>query len=171
MNVRYSDRWFTHTWMCNSKTHSQVLILFEFIIYPLGCLNHKFLEIRSFNNISNLEIQPLAKNFWWFSVEFWTGNNKLFYNCCLNVWKAGGYDDLLPFWPYFKEFWINNVHVIAMICNGVLKVPSPIASVFFQTYGDFGIRRKPIFFSLPLVNFTAEKCTVWKILMKMWLVM
>ncbi len=38
-----------------------------------------------------------------------------------------------------------------------LKVPGPIASDFFQTFGDFGIRRKLIFFSLPLVNFTAEK--------------
>ncbi len=50
---------------------------------------------------------------------------------------------------------------------GLLKVPSPIASDFFQTLRDFGIRRKLIFFSLPQVNFTAEKCTVWKILMKM----
>ncbi len=48
-----------------------------------------------------------------------------------------------------------------------LKVPGPIASDFSQTVEDFGIRKKPIFFSLPLVNFTAEKCTVWKILMKM----
>ena len=48
-----------------------------------------------------------------------------------------------------------------------LKVPGPIASDFSQTFGDFGIRRKLIFFSLPLKNFTAEKCTVWKILMKM----
>ncbi len=48
-----------------------------------------------------------------------------------------------------------------------LKVPGPIASDFSQTFGVFGIRRKLIFFSLPLVNFTAEKCTVWKILMKM----
>ncbi len=52
-----------------------------------------------------------------------------------------------------------------------LKVPSPIASDFFQTFGDFGVRSKLIFFSLPPVNFTAEKCTIWKILMKMWLVM
>ncbi len=48
-----------------------------------------------------------------------------------------------------------------------LKVPGPIASDFYLTFGDFGIRRKLIFFSLPLVNFTALKCTVWKILMKM----
>ncbi len=40
---------------------------------------------------------------------------------------------------------------------------------FFQTFRDFGIRRNLIFFSLPLVNFTDEKCTIWKILMKMWL--
>ncbi len=38
-----------------------------------------------------------------------------------------------------------------------LKVPGPIASDFFQTSGDFGIRRNLIFFSLPLENFTAEK--------------
>ena len=47
------------------------------------------------------------------------------------------------------------------------KVPGPIASDFPKTFGDFGIRRNLIFFSLPLVNFTAEKRTVWKILMKM----
>ncbi len=51
--------------------------------------------------------------------------------------------------------------------NSILKVPGLIASDFLQTFGEFGIRRKLIFFSLPLVNFTAEKCTVWKILMKM----
>ena len=38
---------------------------------------------------------------------------------------------------------------------------------FFQTFSDFGIRRKLIF----LVSFTAEKCTIWKILMKILLVM
>ncbi len=42
---------------------------------------------------------------------------------------------------------------------------------FFQTFWDFGSRRKSIFFSLPLVNLTAEKYTVWQILlMKKWLV-
>ncbi len=50
-------------------------------------------------------------------------------------------------------------------------MPGPIASDLFQTFGDFGIGRKLTFCSLPLVNFTAEKRTVWKILMKMWLVM
>ncbi len=50
---------------------------------------------------------------------------------------------------------------------GKLKVPGLIASDFFQTLQDFGIRRKFIFFSLPLVKFTAEKCTIWEILMKM----
>ncbi len=53
-----------------------------------------------------------------------------------------------------------------------LKEPGPITSDFSQTFGDFGTttRRKLIglFFSLPLVNFTAEIFTVWKILMKMW---
>ncbi len=53
----------------------------------------------------------------------------------------------------------------------LLKVPGPIASDFSQTFGDFGIRRKLIFFSLLLVNFRAEKYIVWKILMKMLLVM
>ncbi len=53
----------------------------------------------------------------------------------------------------------------------VLKVRGSIASYFFQTFQNFGIRRKLIFFSLPLVHFTAEKCTVWMILMKMLLVM
>ncbi len=48
-----------------------------------------------------------------------------------------------------------------------LKVPGPIASDCFQTLGDFGFIRKLIFFSLPLSNFTAQKCTVWKILIKM----
>ncbi len=60
--------------------------------------------------------------------------------------------------------------MVRRIARGqVLKVPGPIATDFFQTFGDFGIRRKLIFFSLPLVNFTAEKCTVRKILMKMFL--
>ncbi len=36
------------------------------------------------------------------------------------------------------------------------------ASDFFQTFRDFGIRRKLIFFSLSLVNFAAEICTVMK---------
>ncbi len=35
-----------------------------------------------------------------------------------------------------------------------LTVPGLIVSDFFQTFGD--MRRKLIFFSLPLVNFTAE---------------
>ena len=40
--------------------------------------------------------------------------------------------------------------------NYLLKESGPIASDFFQTFRDFGIRRKLIFFSLPLVNFGAE---------------
>ena len=42
---------------------------------------------------------------------------------------------------------------------------------FFQTFRDLGITRKLIFFSQPMSNFTAEICSVWKILMKMCLVM
>ena len=38
-----------------------------------------------------------------------------------------------------------------------LKEPGPIASDFLQTLWDFGIRKMLTFFSLPLVNFTAEK--------------
>ncbi len=49
----------------------------------------------------------------------------------------------------------------------LLKVPGSIASDFFQTFGDFGVRKELIFFSLPLVNFTADQCTIWTILMKM----
>ena len=55
--------------------------------------------------------------------------------------------------------------------NNNLKEPSSVTSIFFQTLGDFAIRRKLVFFSLPLLNFIAERCTVWKILIKMWLVM
>ncbi len=53
----------------------------------------------------------------------------------------------------------------------LLKEPGPIAADFSRTFRDFGIRRKLVFFSLPLVIFTAGKWTVSKILMKMWLVM
>ena len=57
-----------------------------------------------------------------------------------------------------------------ILCNRSLKEPGPITSDFSQTFIDFGVRRKVVFFSLPLVNFTVGKCTVWKILiMKMWL--
>ncbi len=61
-------------------------------------------------------------------------------------------------WSICKLFGVN--------VTKYLKEPGPIASDFFQTLRDFGIRRKLIiyFFSLPLVNFTAEKSTVWKIL-------
>ena len=52
-----------------------------------------------------------------------------------------------------------------------LKEPSPVFSTFFQTFGDFGITRKLMFFSQPMENFTAEKRSIWKILMKMYLVM
>ena len=38
---------------------------------------------------------------------------------------------------------------------------------FSHTFGDFGIRRKLVFFLLPMVNFTAGKFTILKILMKM----
>ena len=51
-----------------------------------------------------------------------------------------------------------------------LKEPSPIFSTFFQTFGDFAITRKPIFFSEPMTNVTADKCFAWKILMKTCLV-
>ena len=46
-----------------------------------------------------------------------------------------------------------------------LKEPNPIFSTFFQTFGDFRITRKL------MANFTAEKHSIWKILMKMWQVM
>ncbi len=57
----------------------------------------------------------------------------------------------------------NNCCIILIILSSASS-PDPIASDFFQTFRDFGIRRKLIFFSLTLVNFTAEKCTVWRIL-------
>ncbi len=43
-----------------------------------------------------------------------------------------------------------------------LQEPGLIASDFLQTFWDFGIRSKLIFFSLSPVNFTSEKCTVWR---------
>ena len=46
-----------------------------------------------------------------------------------------------------------------------------IFSAFFQTFGDFGITRKLMFFSQPMENFIAEKRSTWKILMEMYLVM
>ena len=51
-----------------------------------------------------------------------------------------------------------------------VKGASPIFSTFFQTFGDFVITRKLIFFSYPVANLTAEKCSVSKILMKTCLV-
>ena len=51
------------------------------------------------------------------------------------------------------------------------KEPGPIASDVFQTFWDFGIWRKLIMFLITLGEFYSWKCTVWKILMKMWLVM
>ena len=44
----------------------------------------------------------------------------------------------------------------------LLKEPGPITSDFSQTFGDFGIRRKLVLFSLPLVNFPGEFYS-WKI--------
>ena len=48
-----------------------------------------------------------------------------------------------------------------------LKEPGPITS-FFSNFLRFRIRRKLMFFSLPLVNFTAEKCTIWRINKMLW---
>ena len=39
---------------------------------------------------------------------------------------------------------------------------------FFSNFSDFGIEGKLKFFSLPMENFTAEICPVWKILVKRW---
>ena len=57
----------------------------------------------------------------------------------------------------------QNSHVPYYI-NLIKGARSDCFRFFFQTFGDFGIRRKLLFFSLLLVNFRAEKCTVWKIL-------
>ena len=46
--------------------------------------------------------------------------------------------------------------------NSTLKIKGVQCNCvrIFQTISDFGIRRKLILFLLPLVNFTAEKCTI-----------
>ena len=59
--------------------------------------------------------------------------------------------------------------------NFHLKEPGSIALELFKpseilVRPDFGISRKLIFFSEPLVNFIAE-CTIRKILLKIWLAM
>ena len=66
---------------------------------------------------------------------------------------------------------INGILQTLCACAGTFFFCAHIFSTFFQTFGDFGITRKLIFFSLPMANFTAEKHFVWKILMKMCLVM
>ncbi len=67
----------------------------------------------------------------------------------------------------FKNIIIGNISTYINIrCKISLKEPGLITSDVFHRFSNFGIRRKPTFFSLPLVNFTAEKCTVWKILMR-----
>ena len=45
------------------------------------------------------------------------------------------------------------------------------SQLFFQTFKDFGTTIKLMLYSLPISNVTAGKCFVWKILMKMFLVM
>ncbi len=53
----------------------------------------------------------------------------------------------------------------------ISKKPGPIASDFSQTFCDFGIRSKLIFFSYTPGEFYSWKCMVWKKVMKIWLVM
>ena len=62
---------------------------------------------------------------------------------------------------------LRNVHGEIFI----LKDPCPIFSFFFHIFGDFCVTRKVIFFSLLMANFTAEKCSVWRVLTKTCLVM
>ena len=61
--------------------------------------------------------------------------------------------------PRIVSFWQNWSH---------LKVPNPILFRFFQTFRDFGIKRWPIFFSLPMWNFKVKRYFLWVILNKMW---
>ena len=82
-------------------------------------------------------------------------------------YKKNKYDENLL--RNYSKFCFQLLYIFVKVFK--LKEPGLIASDFFQTFWDFGIGRKFIFFLLPLVNFTHEKCTVWKILMKMWLVM
>ncbi len=50
--------------------------------------------------------------------------------------------------------------------------PGLIASDFFQTFWDFGIQKEVhIFLITPGEFYSWKKCSVWKILMKIWLVM
>ena len=49
------------------------------------------------------------------------------------------------------------------------KESGPIASDCFQTLWDFGIRGNLIIFLITLGEYYSWKCTIWKILMKMWL--
>ena len=57
-----------------------------------------------------------------------------------------------------KAFILSKIEIIKGARSDCFRI--------FHTFRDFGIRRKLVFFSLPLLNFTAEKCTVWKISMK-----
>ena len=66
----------------------------------------------------------------------------------------------------FYQFLTCSVSHISFLRN--LKEPVSVF-FYFQTFVDFGIMRKLIFFHNPWkkINFTAEKCTVWKILIKL----
>ncbi len=63
------------------------------------------------------------------------------------------------FGPYKDKTSVDDISRLVhhMVFKPCVKVPGPITSDISQTFGDFGIRRKLIFFSLPVVNFTAEK--------------
>ena len=66
---------------------------------------------------------------------------------------------------------LNQMDLLWNLCNtmvNTLKVPSPIGSTFSQNFWDFGIKRWPIFFSLPIWNFKIKRYSLGELSAKMW---
>ena len=70
--------------------------------------------------------------------------------------------------PSYNALLLLVIHVLGKFRIEQLKVPGPIVSDFFKL-SEILVSEETsyIFFSSPLVNFTAEKCTVGMILIKM----
>ena len=149
-----------------SFTHNAVVLRILDVFTPK--IRRKFLILTFLwikTNVAYTRLEVIAKQSSALQVEFITGVKLICYFVlyyCFLQWDhlpnmAVG--DLAFYYTLYLCFKMNQI-----------KGAQSYFSTFFQTFWDFAITRKLIFFSLSMANFTAGKCSLWMILMQTCLV-
>ncbi len=150
---------FTPQFSCSLKSFGDLVYKVRYECTKLGNFWRDFdPSTVAFGEKMIFYIHPWSLGLFWIVNSKQVSSSNQVFSCDLIKGEANMKVLCLLFQPFQRY-----LYYFVFSVQGAVQL---IASFSPKTFRDFGIRRKLILFSLPQVNFTAAKCTLWRKLMK-----